>query len=81
MILLELGFEAAEEGEGVGGGASESGEDFVLVEAADFFGSVLDYGLAEGDLAVSGHDDRVVAANAEDGGGTDAAGLLFSDWA
>ena len=73
--LLQLGFEAAEEGEGVGGGAGESGEDLVLVELADLLGGVLHDGRAEGDLAVGGHDDGVAAADAEDGGGTDAAGL------
>ena len=75
MVLLEFRFEAAEEGEGVGGGTGESGQDFVLIEAANFLGSVLDYGLAQGDLAVSGHDDFVVSADAEDGGGTDEAGF------
>jgi len=35
---------------------------------------VLDDGFTERDLAVSGHDDFVVAANAEDGGGADEAG-------
>ena len=42
VVLLEFGLEAAEEGEGVGGRAGESGEDFVLVQAADFLGAVLD---------------------------------------
>jgi hypothetical protein len=45
-----------------------------LIEAANFLGSVLDYGFAKRDLAVSGHDDFVVAADAEDGGGADEAG-------
>src|ERR1700722_9569428 len=63
VILLELGFEAAEEGEGVGGGTGEAGQNFIVVEAADFFGSVLDDGLAEGDLAVAGEDDSAVTAH------------------
>src|SRR5947209_6519226 len=70
--LLELGFEAGEEVEGVGGGAGESGEDLVLVEAADLLGVVLDDGFAHGDLSVGSHDDFAVAADAEDGGGADA---------
>jgi hypothetical protein len=74
-VLLELGLEAAEEREGVGGRAGESGEDLVLVELADFFCGVLHDGGAEGDLAVGGHDDGVAAADAEDGGGTDADGM------
>jgi len=32
---------------------------------------VLDDVVGEGDLAVAGHDDAVVAADAEDGGGAD----------
>jgi hypothetical protein len=46
VVLLELGFEAAEQREGVGGGSRKTGEDFFLVESADFLGFVLDYGLA-----------------------------------
>ena len=42
VILLQLGFEAAEEGEGVGGRAGESGQNLVLVEPADLLGRVLD---------------------------------------
>ena len=70
MVLLELGFEAAEEGEGVGGGAGESGEDFVVVQAADFFGGVFDDGLAERDLAVAGKDYVAVASDGLNCGGS-----------
>ena len=63
VILLELGFEAAEQGEGVGGGTGEAGQNFVVVEAADFFGGVLDDGLAEGDLSVAGEDDSAITAD------------------
>ena len=63
VILLELGFEAAEKGEGVGSRAGESGEDFVVVEPADFPGRVLDDRFAERDLAVSGKDYATVAAD------------------
>src|SRR5882724_22871 len=71
--LLELGFEAAKEREGIGGGSGESCQDFFLIEAADFFRFVLDDGLAQSHLAVARHHDLVVTANAEDGGGADAA--------
>ena len=63
VILLQLGLEAAEEGEGVGGGTGEAGQNFVVVEAADFFGGVLDDGLAEGDLAVASEDDSAITAH------------------
>ena len=71
-VLLELGFEAGEEPEGVGGGTREAGENLVLIEAADLFGGVLEHVIAEGDLAIGGHDDLAVAADANDGGGADA---------
>ena len=35
VVLLEFRFEAAEKGEGVGGGPGKSGEDLVVVEAAE----------------------------------------------
>jgi len=47
VILLEFRLETAEEGEGVGGGTGESSENFVLIEAANFLGSVLDYGFRQ----------------------------------
>lgn len=70
--LLEFGFEAREEIEGVGGGTGESGEDFLLIEAADFFCGVLEDVIAQRDLAVCGHDDLAVAADADYGCGADA---------
>jgi hypothetical protein len=72
-VLLELGLEAGEEREGVGGGARKAGEDLVVIEAADFLGGVLHDGRAEGDLSVGGHHHAVAAANAQDGGGAHAA--------
>ena len=75
VILLQLGLEAAEQGESVGGRAGKSGQNLVLIKAANLLCPVLDDGFAERDLAVAGHDDFVVAADAEDGGRADAAGL------
>ncbi len=74
MILLQLGLETAEQSEGIGGRAGKSGKNLVLIEAANFLGAVLDDGFTERDLAVAGHDNLVVAADAEDGGGADSAG-------
>ena len=73
VILLQLGLEAAEQGESVGGRAGKSGKNFVLIEAANLLCSMLDDGFAERDLTVAGHDNLVVAADAEDGGGADQA--------
>src|SRR6266849_2698885 len=72
MVLVQLRLEAAEQRESIGGGASESGEDFLLVQAANLLGAMLDDGLAQRDLAISGHDDASVAADAEDGGRADS---------
>ncbi len=72
-VLLELRLETAEEGEGIGGRPGESGEDLVLVEAADLLGRVLDDRLAQRHLAVSSHDDAAVAAYTDNRGGADAA--------
>src|SRR5438270_11390042 len=83
VVLLELGFEAAKQREGIGGGACEPCEDLFLVESADFLGFVLDYGLAQSHLAVTRHHDLVVTADAEDGGGADAAcgsGVVWIGW-
>src|SRR5260370_3614772 len=73
VILLQLGLEPAEQGERVGGRAGKTGKNLVLVEAANLFRSVLDDGFAERDLTVASHDNLVVAADAEDGGGANAA--------
>jgi hypothetical protein len=62
VILLELGFEASEEGECVGCRTGESSEDFVVVKTTDFLRGVFDNGLAESDLSVAGKDYAAVAA-------------------
>ena len=59
-VLFELGLEAGEQRERVGGRAGEAGEDPVVVQPPDLPGGLLDDRVAEGDLAVAGHD-RLVA--------------------
>ncbi len=73
VVLLELRLKAAEKRESVGGRPGKSGEDFLLIEATNFLGFVLDHRLAESYLTVARHHDLVVATNAEDSGGTDSA--------
>ena len=53
-ILLELGLQPFEQGEGVGGGAGEAGDHLALAEPAHLLGVALHDGLAEADLAVAG---------------------------
>ncbi len=66
-ILLELGFEALQQGEGVGGGAGEAGDHAAVgADAADLAGIALHDGLAEADLAVAGDDDLAALAHRHD---------------
>jgi hypothetical protein len=44
-----------------------------MIETSNLLRSVLDDGFTERDLSVASHDDFVVAADAEDGGGADEA--------
>src|SRR5208283_2023865 len=73
VILLQLGLETAEQSESVGGRAGKSGENLVLIETANLLRPMLDDRFPERDLAVASHDNLVVAADAEDGGGADSA--------
>ena len=80
-ILLELGFEPLQQGEGVGGGAGEAGNHVALAEAAHLLGVALHDGLAEADLAVAGDHDLAALAHGHDRRGVHAvvighAGLL-----
>ncbi|MCY1187375.1 hypothetical protein D9M73_283450 [compost metagenome] len=62
-MLFKLAFKALEQGEGVGGGTSEAGDDLAVIQAAHFLGVAFHHGIAEGNLAVAAHDDFAVAAN------------------
>ena len=72
-VLVELGLEALEQGECIGGAAGESGQDFFLIEPPDLAGGRLDDDVAEGDLAVAAEGDLVAPAYGENGG----AAILF----
>ncbi len=65
--LLELAFEALEQGERVGRAASEAGEHLVVIEPPHLAGVALHDGVAEGDLSVAAHGDSAVLADGEDG--------------
>ena len=73
-VLLELGLEALEEGEGVGGGAGEAGQHLVVVHPAHLAGARLHDGLAHRDLAVARHRDPAAMADGDHGGGVDRGG-------
>ncbi|KAG1479215.1 hypothetical protein G6F53_014259 [Rhizopus delemar] len=52
-----LGFEAFLQRECVGGGAGETGQDLVVVQAADLAGRALDDDVAQGDRAIAAERD------------------------
>ena len=57
-ILLELGLQPLEQGEGVGGGAGKAADHVAFAELAHLFGISLDNGLADRDLAVAADGDQ-----------------------
>src|ERR1039457_3430242 len=61
--LLELGFEARKEREGIGRGPGESRQDLVVVQAAQLAGGAFQDLAAEAHLSIAGHHDLIVAAN------------------
>ena len=71
-ILLELGFEPLEQGEGVGGGAGEAADHvaraLAFAELAHFFGIGFDDGLPDRDLAVAADHHRAALADGQNGG-------------
>src|SRR6478735_7117541 len=68
VMLLEFGFEAAEQREGIGSRTRESGQNLAVIESAKLFRRRFqDFG-AQGDLAVARHHHLAVAADAQDGG-------------
>ena len=77
-IPLQLGFQPLEQGEGVGGGAGEAGQDRAAgADAAHLAGVALDDGLAQRHLAVAGHGDLAVAADAQDRRAVPADGIVW----
>ena len=57
-ILLQLGLQPLDQGEGVGGGAGEAGQHLAVGQPAHLAGVALDDGRAHGDLAVAGDHGR-----------------------
>ena len=74
-MLVELGLEALEQGEGVGGAAGETGEDLAVVERAHLARGGLDDDVAEGDLTVAAERDTIAAPHRQDG----RAAILFHE--
>jgi len=65
--FFELALEALKEREGISRGARESREDAIVIEPTDFARAMLEDRVLERDLSIAGHDDAIMAANAENG--------------
>ncbi|CCB67868.1 protein of unknown function [Hyphomicrobium sp. MC1] len=77
-VLLKLGLEPLEQGEGVGRRAREAANHVAFAQAADLFGIRLDDRLAEADLAVTGNYNFTALPDRQDRRGVPArkAGIL-----
>ena len=69
--FLQLGLETGKQGEGVGRGSGESGQNLPIVEAAELPGALLDHRLSQGDLAIGGQSGTPASSYANDGGAFD----------
>ena len=70
-VLLQLALEPGEEREAVGRPAGEPRQHAVVIEPAHLLRAVLDDGLAERDLTVTGHDDLALMTDGKHGRGVD----------
>ena len=64
-MLLKLGFEALEQGEGIGCGAGEAGNDAAVAEPPHFACIGFNHRLAERHLAVAGQAGPILMAHGE----------------
>ena len=78
MVSLELGFKSLKQREGIGRTPGESGQDPVMVQAADLAGGRLDHDVSEGDLTISAQGDTVAPAHREDRGAVKNARVQIS---
>ena len=65
-MLFQLGFEALEQGKGIGSATGKSRQDAALIEPTHFSGRRLDNDTAQRDLAVAAHGDRISPTHRQD---------------
>src|SRR5579871_4137380 len=65
VVLLQLGFETAEQSEGVRRRSRESGNNLVVVESANLLRRMLDYRLPQRNLTISGQNNAAIAAHGQ----------------
>ena len=62
-MFFQLAFEMFKQGEGIGGSASKSGDDLVMIQTADFTGVAFHDGVAQSDLSVAADNDFIATAD------------------
>ena len=76
--LLELAFEAFEQGEGVGGSAGVTAQYLAIAERTHLARVALHHGVAEGDLSIAADGDGAVSPHGQDGGAVRIEALAHS---
>src|SRR5580698_10422143 len=66
LVLFQLGFEAVEQRERVGGAARKADQHLAAIDAPDLFGAPLHDDVAKGHLAVAAKGDLVAASHGDD---------------
>ena len=75
LVLVEFGFEALEQREGVGRAAGKTGKNVAVVERAHLARRCLDDDVAQRDLTIPAQGDAIATPHGQDGG----AAVLFHD--
>ena len=75
-VVFQLGLEAFEQGEGVGGAAGEAGEHAAVGQRANLHGVGLHHRVAEAHLAVAADGDAAVVADGENRRGAELFRVL-----
>src|SRR5215510_930900 len=71
VVLLQFAFESSKQGESIGSGAGESGDDAVVEETAHFARVALHDRVLKSDLTVAGHGDVIVSPHGKNGRAAD----------
>ncbi|SOY39927.1 hypothetical protein CBM2589_B10208 [Cupriavidus taiwanensis] len=73
LVFLQLGLEAVQQREGVGGAAGKADQHLAVVDTAHLARGALHHDIAERDLTITAQRDLIAAADADDG----SAVILF----
>ena len=67
LMFLQFTLETLEQGEGIGGGASETGNHPLFIEGPDLAGITLHDGVAKGYLTITADHDLALPADRQNG--------------